>query len=104
MKNFFLGENDRIKLLVLLCGEDDESLIKAASGTLALLSTLDVDLNELKDIELDDDERKRLNKILDENRILCEKILQVWFFFSLDDTFVLLMCFVLKNSLGEIIF
>ena len=104
MKNFFLGENDRIKLLVLLCGEDDESLIKAASGTLALLSTLDVDLNELKDIELDDDERKRLNKILDENRILCEKILQVWFFFSLDDTFVLLMCFVLKNSSGEIIF
>jgi hypothetical protein len=73
----FSKENDRIKLLVLLCGEEDELLIKAASGTLAVLSTLQVDIDEIKDADLNDDERKRFNDLIDQNRILCEKILRV---------------------------
>ncbi|XP_072175845.1 protein unc-45 homolog B-like [Diadema setosum] len=34
-----LGDNDRVKLLVLFCGEEDPSLVKAAAGTLAILSS-----------------------------------------------------------------
>ena len=74
---FFVGENDRIKLLVLLCGEEDELLIIAASGTLAVLSTLQVDLEEIKGVELDPEDRKKFDDLIEENRIICEKIVQV---------------------------
>ncbi|CAF1530904.1 unnamed protein product [Rotaria sp. Silwood1] len=74
---YFTGENDRIKLLVLLCGEEDELLIKAALGTLAVLSSLQADLEYIKDLNLEDEERKRLNDLIHNNRIICEKILDV---------------------------
>ncbi|CAF3667449.1 unnamed protein product [Rotaria sp. Silwood1] len=64
-------------LLVLLCGEEDELLIKAALGTLAVLSSLQVDLEYIKDLNLEDEERKRLNDLIQTNRIICEKILDV---------------------------
>ena len=74
---YFTAENDRIKLLVLLCGEDDESLIRAALGTLAVLSSLQADIEYIKDLNLEDDERQRLNNLINENRIICRKILDV---------------------------
>jgi hypothetical protein len=74
---YFIGENDRIKLLVLLCGEEDELLIKAALGTLAVLSSLKADIEYIKDLDLEDNERQRLNDLINENRIICEKILDV---------------------------
>ena len=77
---YFIGENDRIKLLVLLCGEEDEILIKAALGTLAVLSSLQTDLEYVKDLELEAEERKRLNDLIEENRIICGKILNVCIF------------------------
>ncbi|XP_022088916.1 protein unc-45 homolog B-like [Acanthaster planci] len=36
----FLGDNDRVKLLVLYCGEEDEALVKAAAGALASIAHL----------------------------------------------------------------
>ena len=77
MVKHFTGENDRVKLLVLLCGGDDDLLMKAASGTLAVLSSLQVDLDEIKGVELNPDESKRLNDLLEDNRIICEKIVNV---------------------------
>ena len=74
---YFTGENDRVKLLVLLCGGEDDLLMKAASGTLAVLSSLQVDLDEIKGVELNADESKRLNGLLEDNRIICEKIVNV---------------------------
>jgi hypothetical protein len=62
---------------VLLCGGEDELLIKAALGTLAILSTLQTDFEYIKDLNLEDNERKRLNNLIEENRIICEKILDV---------------------------
>jgi hypothetical protein len=62
---------------VLLCGEEDELLIKAALGTLAVLSSLKTDLEYIKDLDLDAEERKRLNNLIEENRTICEKILNV---------------------------
>jgi hypothetical protein len=76
---YFTGENDRIKLLILLCGEEDDLLIKAALGTLAVLSSLQIDLNEFKDVELEEEDRKKLNDYIEENRIICEKIVEVRF-------------------------
>lgn len=35
---YMATDNDRLKLLVLYCGEDDERLRKAASGMLAVLT------------------------------------------------------------------
>ena len=43
----FLGENDRVKLLVLYCAEEDEALAKAASGTLAYLSQTEEVCNKI---------------------------------------------------------
>lgn len=74
---YFTAENDRIKLLVLLCGEEDEPLIRAALGTLAVLSSLQADIEYIKDLNLEDDERQRLNNLINENRIICRKILDV---------------------------
>jgi hypothetical protein len=74
---YFIGENDRIKLLVLLCGEEDELLIKAALGTLAVLSSLQADLEYIKDLTLEDNERQRLNDLIKQNQIICEKIVEV---------------------------
>ena len=34
----FEGDNDRVKLMVLFSGEEDEGLVQAASGALAILS------------------------------------------------------------------
>jgi hypothetical protein len=77
VKNF-TGENDRVKLLVLLCGEgDDEALIRAALGTLAVLSSLQVDADALKDLDLETSERQRLNEMIEQNRIICQKIVNV---------------------------
>ncbi len=81
----FTGENDRIKLLILLCGEEDDLLIKAALGTLAVLSSLQMDLNEFKDVELEEEDKKKLNDYIEENRIICEKIVEVGSFFSQKD-------------------
>ena len=74
---YFIGENDRIKLLVLLCGEEDELLIKAALGTLAILSSLQADLEYIKNLNLEDNERQRLNDLIKQNQIICEKIVNV---------------------------
>jgi hypothetical protein len=74
---YFTGENDRIKLLVLLCGEEDEQLIKAALGTLAVLSSLQADIEYIKDLNLEEEERHRLNDLMKNYRIICEKILDV---------------------------
>lgn len=63
--------------MVLLCGEDDEPLIKAAEGTLAILSRLEIDLEEIQEDQLDEEEKKRLKTYLDENRTIAEKIVQV---------------------------
>ncbi|UJR26868.1 hypothetical protein I4U23_008179 [Adineta vaga] len=73
----FTGENDRIKLLILLCGEEDDVLVKAALGTLATLSSLQVDLDDFKDVELSDEDRKKLNEYIEDNRIICEKLVNV---------------------------
>ncbi|CAF4420224.1 unnamed protein product [Rotaria sp. Silwood2] len=56
----FTGENDHIKLLAL--------------ETLAVLSSLQADLEYIKDLNLEDEERKRLNNLIQDNRIICEKI------------------------------
>lgn len=77
MVKYFTAENDRIKLLVLLCGEEDEPLIRAALGTLAVLSSLQADIEYIKDLNLQDGERQRLNNLINENRIICRKILDV---------------------------
>ncbi|CAF3365913.1 unnamed protein product [Rotaria socialis] len=82
MKNF-TGENDRIKLLVLYCGGDDESLIKAAMGTLAVLSSLQADIEHIKDLNLEAEERQRLNDLIKENRVICNKMLDVKAFFEI---------------------
>ncbi len=37
-KGYLATDSDRLKLLVLYSGEDDERLRKAASGTLAMLT------------------------------------------------------------------
>ncbi|CAF1354600.1 unnamed protein product [Rotaria sordida] len=74
---YFTDENDRIKLLVLLCGEEDDLLIKAALGTLATLSSLQIDLEDYKDVDLQDDDRKKLNEYIEENRLICEKIVNI---------------------------
>lgn len=37
-KLYLATGNDRLKLLVLYCGEEDERLRKAAAGTLAMLT------------------------------------------------------------------
>ncbi len=47
----FLGENDRVKLLVLYCGEEDEGLVKAASGTLAYLSQSEEVCNKILQVK-----------------------------------------------------
>jgi hypothetical protein len=73
----FTAENDRIKLVVLLCGEEDDALIKAALGILAVLSTLQIDLDDYKDVELQEEDRKKFNEYIDDNRIICQKIVDV---------------------------
>lgn len=78
MAKHFIGENDRVKLLVLLCGEgDDEALIRAALGTLAVLSSLQVDADAINDLNLETSERQRLNEMIEQNRIICQKIVNV---------------------------
>ncbi len=79
MVKYFTADNDRIKLLVLLCGEEDDVLIKAALGTLAVLSSLQIDLEDYKDVDLQEDDRKKLNDFIEENRIICEKMINVGF-------------------------
>ena len=74
---FFVHENDRVKLLVLLCGEEDDALVKAASGALAILSTIQVDLEEIRSVELDPEDKKKFDDLIEEHRILCEKIVNV---------------------------
>ena len=79
MLKYFTGENDRIKLLVLLCGEEDETLIKAALGTLAVLSSLQADIEYIKDLNLEETDRQRFNDLIEKNRIICQRILDVCF-------------------------
>lgn len=79
MIKYFTGENDRVKLLVLLCGDEDEVLIKAALGALAILSYLQTNLEEFKDVELDEEDKKKFNEYIEDNRIICEKIVAVRF-------------------------
>ena len=75
---YFLGENDRVKLLVLFCGnEEDELLIKAALGTLAILSSSHVDPDAVEEPDLEASERQRLKEMIDHQRIICEKMLNV---------------------------
>ncbi|XP_074656481.1 protein unc-45 homolog B-like [Tubulanus polymorphus] len=47
VQKLFCGENDRVKMLLLMCGsddEDDEDLIIAASGALAILSAAEEEI------------------------------------------------------------
>ncbi|CAF0902489.1 unnamed protein product, partial [Didymodactylos carnosus] len=74
---YFTSENDRIKLLVLYCGEEDEALIKASSGALASLSSLNADIEHIQELNLEPDERKRLELLIEDNYIICNKILEV---------------------------
>lgn len=74
---YFTGDNDRIKLLILLCGEEDVALIKAALGALAILSFLQTNMDDFKDVELDEEDKKKFNEYIEENRIICEKIVEV---------------------------
>lgn len=66
-----------MKLLILLCGEEDDILIKAALGTLATLSFLQLDLGDYKLEELPEDDQKKFREYIDDNRIICQKILDV---------------------------
>jgi hypothetical protein len=64
--------------LVLFCGnEEDELLIKAALGTLAILSSLHVDFDSVEQSELEENERQRLKDMINHQRIICEKMLNV---------------------------
>jgi hypothetical protein len=36
-----------------------------------------MDLNEFKDVELEEEDKKKLNDYIEENRIICEKIVEV---------------------------
>jgi len=74
---YFTAENDRVKLLILLCGEEDDILIKASLGTLATLSFLQLDMGDYKLEELPEEDQKKLREYIDDNRIICEKILDV---------------------------
>lgn len=47
----FKGENDRVKLLVLFCFEEDVKLISAASGCLACLSRDEAICNKILDVK-----------------------------------------------------
>ncbi|GFO40404.1 protein unc-45 homolog a [Plakobranchus ocellatus] len=38
VQDLFEGENDRVKIMVLFSGEEDEALVRAATGSLAILS------------------------------------------------------------------
>ena len=38
MAKTFEGENDRVKYFVLLSGEEDEKIVRATSGALAILT------------------------------------------------------------------
>lgn len=42
-------------------------LIKATLGTLPVLSSLNIDLDEFKDVELLEEDRKKLNEYIEEN-------------------------------------
>ncbi len=44
---------------------------------MAVLSSLQMDLNEFKDVELEEEDKKKLNDYIEENRIICEKIVEV---------------------------
>jgi hypothetical protein len=68
--------------LVLLCGDEDDVLIKAALGTLAVLSSLQIDLDDYKDVELEEEDRKKLNDYIEDNRIICTKMLDVRLLFG----------------------
>lgn len=98
----FTSENDRIKLLVLYCGGDDESLIKAALGTLAVLSSLQADLEYVKELNLESEERQRLNDLIKDNRIICEKILNVCILFTFKKLIWLLYFWFKVKSFFEI--
>ena len=74
---YFVGENDRVKLLVLLTGEEDEALIRAALGTLAVLSSVQADMEHIKELNLEETDRQRLNDLIENHRIICGKILDV---------------------------
>jgi hypothetical protein len=50
-------------------------------GTLAILSSLQIDLEDYKDVELEDEDKKKLNDYIEDNRIICEKIVDVRFYF-----------------------
>ncbi|CAF4101874.1 unnamed protein product, partial [Rotaria sordida] len=41
--------------------------------TLAVLSSLQIDLEYIKDLNLEAEERNRLNDLIEENRIICAK-------------------------------
>ena len=63
---------------MLFCGnEEDELLIKAALGTLAILSSLHLDLDSVEESELEENERQRLKDMINHQRIICEKMLNV---------------------------
>nr|KAG5698913.1 hypothetical protein BaRGS_006807 [Batillaria attramentaria] len=39
VQEMFLGENDRVKMMVLFAGEEDQGLVRAAAGGLAIMSS-----------------------------------------------------------------
>jgi hypothetical protein len=52
-------------------------------GTLAILSSLQIDLEDWKDVDLQEEDRKKLNDYIEQNRIICEKIVEVGICFFL---------------------
>jgi len=46
---------------------------------LSVLSSLQIDLEDYKDVDLQEDDRKKLNDFIEENRIICEKMINVGF-------------------------
>ena len=39
MAKTFEGENDKVKFMTLMCGDEDEKCIRAAAGALAILTS-----------------------------------------------------------------
>ena len=52
-------------------------MIKAATGTLAILSTIQVDLEEIRSVQLDPEDQKKFDDLIEQHRIICEKIVNV---------------------------
>jgi hypothetical protein len=46
---------------------------------LAILSSLNINLEDYKGVELQEEDKKKLNEYIEDNRIICEKMVDVRF-------------------------